>query len=62
MSELDHEVVCVMLKMCEPSSLEVGGPKKVDIKIRVESLMGNEFGEVGIIFSKNHLPPRILEN
>ena len=54
---MDHEVVCVMLKMCETSGLEVGGPKKVYIKIRVETLMGNEFGEVCIFFSKNHLPP-----
>ena len=29
----------------------------MDIKIRVKTLMGKEFGEVGIFFSKNQLPP-----
>ena len=32
----------------------------MDIKIRVETLMGKEFGEVCIFFSKNHLPPVFL--
>ncbi len=38
-------------------SLWVGGPRKVDLKICVKTLMGNEFGEVGIFFSTNQLPP-----
>ena len=39
------------------SRLWVGGPRKVDIKICVKTLMGNEFGEVGIFFGTNQLPP-----
>ena len=65
MSELDHEVVCVMLKMCEISRLEVGGPRKVYLKIRVKTLMGTERFEVDfffvklrfLTFSENHVPP-----
>ena len=47
----------MMLKMCETSSVWVGGHPQYDYKIRVKTLMGNEFGEVGIFFSENQLPP-----